>query len=85
VGSPAEVGDDPRAPHRAAEAVCELFEHLEPLLAADAAAAADDDLRGVEPNGCGGRLLPASDADEEMLIGQCRRELLDGRCHAGGS
>jgi hypothetical protein len=82
--SPAEVGDDARAADGASEEVRELLEQLEPLLAADAAAAADNDPCGVESNGSRGRLLPARDAHEKVLVAQRRREFLDRRRHAGG-
>src|SRR5439155_27346227 len=70
VGPPAEVGYDARTADSASEQARELLEHAEPLLASDAAAATDDDARGVQPNGAHSRLLAARDADPEVLVAQ---------------
>src|SRR5439155_18891162 len=81
---PAEVCDDARPADGTAEELCELFEQLEPLLTADAAASADNNPRSVEPNGPGGRLLAPDDTDDKVLFAERWRELLHRRRHAGG-
>src|SRR5439155_19339589 len=72
------------AADRASEEACELLELPEPLLAADAAAAADHHARGIEPDRPGRRPLAARDADAEVLVAQRRREVQHCRRRAAG-